>query len=86
MLRRCCRHALASRPSTCRAVDDLVSPRLLHSKIGTGEMDLAILRIQVDYVRLSLDGLKKNNTRAFIGGVLPLCFRACEGYWAAIGQ
>ncbi len=50
-----------------------------------GGMDLAVLRIQIDYVRLSLDGLQKNNTRGFVGLVLPLCFRACGDYWALIG-
>jgi hypothetical protein len=43
-----------------------------------GGFDVLLLRIQIDYVRLGLDGLRKENTRAFIGGVVPLCLRACR--------
>lgn len=43
-----------------------------------GGFDVLLLRIQIDYVRLGLDGLQKGNTRAFIGGVVPLCLRDCR--------
>jgi hypothetical protein len=48
--------------------------------VGVG-VDLAILRLQGDYVLLNLDGLPKHYGRAFAGVVLPLCFRACEDYY-----
>ena len=51
-----------------------------------GGIDLFILRLQGDYVRLSLDGVEKNNSRVFVGLVLPLCFRACEDHYEAIGR
>jgi hypothetical protein len=48
--------------------------------VGAGA-DIFMLRVQGDYVFLSLDGLPKKYGRAFVGVVLPLCFRACEGYY-----
>lgn len=36
------------------------------------------LRIQIDQVWLNLNGVPKGNFRMFVGGVLPLCFRACR--------
>jgi len=51
--------------------------------LGVG-LDLWILRLQGDYVMLNLEGLPKNYPRAFVGVVLPLCFRACEGYYEPI--
>ena len=49
--------------------------------VAGGGLDLFILRLQGDYVRLSLDGVEKNNFRLFVGVVLPLCFRACGDYY-----
>jgi hypothetical protein len=46
-----------------------------------GGLDLAIFRLQADYVLLDLDGLQRNYGRAFVGVVLPLCFRACGDYY-----
>jgi hypothetical protein len=45
--------------------------------VAGGGFDLAFLRVQVDYVRLTIEGVPANNTRAFVGGVLPMCLRAC---------
>jgi hypothetical protein len=45
--------------------------------VAGGGVDLAFLRIQVDYVRLKIEGVPANNTRAFVGGVISLCHRAC---------
>jgi len=43
-----------------------------------GGIDMLLLRLQFDYVRLNLDGAPKGNPRFFVGGVVPLCFRACS--------
>jgi len=43
-----------------------------------GGFDVLLLRIQLDYVRLRLDGAREGNTRVFVGGVVPLCLRACR--------
>ena len=42
-----------------------------------GGIDVAILRMQLDYMRLSLRDVPANQGRFFIGGVIPLCFRGC---------
>jgi hypothetical protein len=44
-----------------------------------GGIDILLMRVQVDYVRLHLDPLKRGNSRVFIGGVVPLCLRSCRG-------
>ena len=49
-----------------------------------GGLDLFILRLQGDYVRLSLDGVQQNNSRVFAGVVWPLCFRACGDYYEPV--
>jgi hypothetical protein len=54
-----------------------------------GCSDVLVLRIQLDYVRLGLNGLRKENTRVFAGEVVPLCFRACQGHaedFSSIGK
>jgi hypothetical protein len=43
-----------------------------------GGVDLFLFRVQGDYVRMNLPGLPRNNGRVFVGGVVPLCFRACR--------
>jgi hypothetical protein len=43
-----------------------------------GGIDFLLMRVQVDYVRLNLDPLKRGNSRIFIGGVVPLCLRSCR--------
>jgi hypothetical protein len=45
--------------------------------VAGGGFDLAFFRFQVEYVRLKVEGVPPNNTRAFVGGVFPLCLRAC---------
>lgn len=50
-----------------------------------GGLDLFIFRLQGDFVLLNLDGLPKHYGRAFVGGVVPLCFRSCEDYWENFG-
>jgi len=45
--------------------------------IGVG-VDLFFLRMQFDEVRLNMNELKKDNFRFFVGGVVPLCLRACR--------
>jgi hypothetical protein len=67
-------HALVGVAATSGVTPSQSSTALV---IGGG-FDVLFLRIQVDYVRLGLDGLQKENTRAFIGGVVPLCLRACR--------
>jgi len=37
-------------------------------------------RFQIDYVRQDLPGVEKNDVRATLGAVLPLCFRNCRSY------
>jgi hypothetical protein len=43
-----------------------------------GGFDFFLFRIQVDNVRLQLNGLKPSYFRLFFGGVVPLCLRACR--------
>lgn len=43
-----------------------------------GGFDMLLVRFHVDYVRLELPALPKNNVRVFFGGVVPLCLRACR--------
>jgi hypothetical protein len=48
-----------------------------------GGWDVAIFRMQFDYVRFNLEGpaaaaLAKSSFQATFGGVLPLCFRHCS--------
>jgi len=43
-----------------------------------GGIDLLLLRLQYDYVRLHLEPLKRGNHRMFVAGVLPLCLRNCR--------
>lgn len=45
-----------------------------------GGVDIMLLRIQFDNVRLNLNGLKTSSPRIFIGGVVPLCLRACRAW------
>ena len=49
-----------------------------------GGLDLAIFRLQADYVLLNLDGLQKNYGRAVVGVVLPLCLRTCGDYYEPV--
>ena len=47
--------------------------------VGAGAgWDLAFFRIQVEWTRQDLAGVPRNAVHGFIGGVLPLCFRACR--------
>jgi len=43
-----------------------------------GGVDIFLLRIQFDSVWLKLNGVKTSNLRVFMGGVVPLCVRACR--------
>jgi len=43
-----------------------------------GGMDAFLFRMQVDYVRLNLNGVEKGNARVFLGAVVPLCLGACS--------
>jgi len=43
-----------------------------------GGVDIFLLRMQFDSVRLKLNGLKTSSYRFFVGGVVPLCVRACR--------
>lgn len=43
-----------------------------------GGIDVLLLRIQYDYVRLNLPALARGNNRIFVGGVVPLCLRSCR--------
>ena len=43
-----------------------------------GGFDVLFVRIQADDVRLRLNGVREENTRLFVGGVVPLCLRACR--------
>ena len=46
-----------------------------------GGFDIGIFgRVQIDYVRRDLPGVDKNEVRATIGAVLPLCLRPCRDY------
>jgi hypothetical protein len=54
------------------------APRSSGELVLGGGLDLFCLRMQFDYVRLNLQGLPKNNQRAFVGLYLPLCFRSCK--------
>ena len=36
--------------------------------------------VQIDYVRRDLPGVDKNEVRATIGAVLPMCLRNCRDY------
>jgi hypothetical protein len=43
-----------------------------------GGLDLFFARLQIDYVRLNLNGVNRGSPRVFVGGVIPLCLRACS--------
>ena len=43
-----------------------------------GGFDVLFVRIQADDVRLRLNGVREENTRVFVGGVVSLCLRACR--------
>jgi len=43
--------------------------------LGGGLDVFAFLRLQLDYIGSSVDGV--DSYRAFVGGVVPLCFRRC---------
>jgi hypothetical protein len=45
--------------------------------IGGGWDSLLFLRIQFDYIRLSVNGYPENSWRLCVGGVVPLCFSKC---------
>jgi hypothetical protein len=42
-----------------------------------GGVDLFLARLQFDYYRIDVDGVPQNNSRFFLGGVFPFCFRGC---------
>jgi hypothetical protein len=65
-------HALAGMART----SDPVSQTAGEFVVGGG-MDLLFFRIQGDYVRANLAGVKRGNGRLFFGGVIPLCLRGC---------
>lgn len=46
--------------------------------LGGGFDLLVMVRMQFDYVRMSVLGLPKNNGRIYFGGVLPLCVTGCR--------
>lgn len=48
---------------------------------GAGFDFYFFLRFQVDYALSNVEGLPKHNSRAFIGAVVPLCFKACPEHW-----
>jgi hypothetical protein len=43
-----------------------------------GGIDIFLLRLQMDYVRLNLNGLRQDNYRVSMAGFVPLCLRACH--------
>jgi hypothetical protein len=43
-----------------------------------GGVDIVLLRMQFDSVRLNMNGLKPSSYRFFVGGVVPLCLRGCR--------
>lgn len=43
-----------------------------------GGIDVLILRLQMDAAWLKLNGVRISNVRFFVGGVIPLCLRACD--------
>jgi hypothetical protein len=45
---------------------------------GGGADIFVFLRLQVDYVRPFVEGLPANNVRAFVGGVVPMCWGDCR--------
>ena len=67
-------HALAGVATTSGATPSQSSTEWV---LGGG-FDVLFLRIQLDYVRLRLDGVPQGNTRVFVGGVVPFCLRACR--------
>jgi hypothetical protein len=65
-------HALAGMARTSGTM-----PQTAGEFVVGGGVDLLFLRIQGDYVRANLAGVKRGNGRLFVGGVIPLCLRAC---------
>lgn len=43
-----------------------------------GGVDMLFFRIQLDWVHASVAGVLSNAPRAFVGGVVPLCFSGCR--------
>jgi len=65
-------HALAGMARTSGPVSQTAGEFV----VGGG-IDLLLLRIQGDYVRSNLTGVKRGNGRFFVGGVIPFCLRGC---------
>ncbi len=67
-------HALVGSVSTSGVTPSQSSAEWV---IGGG-IDIFLVRLQFDNVWLKLNGLKTSNFRLFLGGVVPLCLRACR--------
>ena len=66
-------HALAGFARTSGAAPSQSSAEWV---VGGG-VDILLFRVQVDYVHLNLNDVKGGFARVFLGGVVPLCLRAC---------